>query len=74
MLFNLMAKNSSHVCCLCEADGLQSEPSNKFLADHHWEFVQPYGRNVAVGTRQGKNMKTKILYGTTGPDTVMHQN
>ena len=74
MLFNLLAKSSSHVFCLCETDGLQGEQSQKFLEEYHWEFVQSYDRTMAVGTRKGKSMQIKILYGTTDPDIVLYQN
>ena len=74
MLFNLLAKNSSHVICLCEADGLQGEKPKQFLADHHWDFVQSYDRNMAVGARMGKNMQIKILYDTTDPEYKQYQN
>ena len=74
MLFNILAKNSSHVFCLCEADGLQRPEVQTFLSDNHWQFEQSYDRNMAVGARTGENATLTILYDTTDPRFDLHRN
>ena len=46
-----------------------------FLAKEHWEFVQSYDRNLAVGARKGeKATSITILYDTTDPKFDLHRN